>query len=136
MNINRFVEFADICFVYVLANENTRAAVRFHRERFRTRREPNYQTFAQKYQNVAKRGSFTPTMHDTVRPQIARIIILEEGLLQAVYRNTGTHVEAFAAATGASRKSAHRGFLDESLFSFILKEFKYCSQMITPELSR
>ncbi|GFX28992.1 hypothetical protein TNCV_3030351 [Trichonephila clavipes] len=44
---------------------NGRAAVWLHGERYSTRREPNHQTFARVYQNLAEHGSFRATIDNT-----------------------------------------------------------------------
>ncbi|GFW72316.1 hypothetical protein TNCV_703531 [Trichonephila clavipes] len=48
-----------------LADENERVAVRLYGERYPTRRQPNYQTFARVYQNLVEHGSLTATTDDT-----------------------------------------------------------------------
>ncbi|GFX31182.1 hypothetical protein TNCV_2026831 [Trichonephila clavipes] len=67
MNINRYTnaKLAGIHFIYGLANRNGHVAIRLCGERCTIRWQPNHQTLARVYQNLAKRGSFRATIDGT-----------------------------------------------------------------------
>ncbi|GFS86307.1 hypothetical protein TNCV_1680741 [Trichonephila clavipes] len=69
MNMHRYTnaEFADIHFIYDLANGNGRVSVRLYiyGEIYPTRRQLNFQTFTRVHQNFAEHGSFRATIDNT-----------------------------------------------------------------------
>ncbi|GFU91282.1 hypothetical protein TNCV_4366271 [Trichonephila clavipes] len=67
MNMNRYTnaELADIHFLYHVGSGNGCVDVRLYGVIYLTRGQPNHQTFAQVYQNLADHGSFGGTIDDT-----------------------------------------------------------------------
>jgi hypothetical protein len=109
------VEYADMHFVYGLAEGNARLAERLYTQRFPHRQHPNHKVFIAVHNRIRETGSVVPNKQEVGRPRSVRTADFEEDVLQKIEDNPSTSTRAIASAMHTN-KNAVWNVLHEQLF--------------------
>lgn len=108
-----WAEYADMHYMYGLADGNATLAHRLYGERFPHRTQPCHTTFSNVHNRLQVTGKLTPNgSNERVRP--ARTVDLEEAILEQVEDNPSTSVRLVANNIGTSKNTVWR-VLNENL---------------------
>lgn len=120
MNRFTFREYADIHFMYGLADGNSRLASRLYAERFPHRRPPCHQVFSLIHTNLGDSGKF---LKDCVeREKTVRTVDFEDQVLHAVEENPSVSVRCIAHRLNAHKSTVWRVLHEDLLYPFKLQK--------------
>lgn len=116
--MNRFTyqEYADIHFMYGVAEGNSRLASRLYRERFPYRRPPCHKVFSAVHTNLRENGKFVKDIVE--REKTVRTVEFEEQVLRAVEENHSISVRGIAHRLNADKTTVWKVLHENMLYPF------------------
>lgn len=117
MNHFTSAEYADIHFVYGLANGNARLASELYAERFPNRIHPNPKVFSSVHQRLRETGNVRKK-EPTERHRQVRTNEFEEEILRQVEENSSTSVRCIANNLGANKSTIWNVLHENLLYPF------------------
>lgn len=111
-------EYADMHFVYGLADGNARLAERLYAIRFPDRQHPSYKVFISLHNRIKETGKVVKDMSGTGRPRSVRTIRFEENVLQHVEENPSTSTRAIAHSMRTNHSTVWNVLHEQLLYPF------------------